>query len=210
MRNLTLTPVQIDQYHLSLNQVTKTLFDIHRSYISVNSPSQVNLPDDILVQINKNLKVLLSKTMPNMESVFVTAQHDIENLVASDIYPRFVRYQMTMSATRALATNVNKYAGLGDAFVLTNPNKADNPIVYASDGFVKVTGYKRTEIIPRNCRFLQNSQTDRESVNRIRTSLTNPAEHVELLLNERKNGEPFWNLLYTGKCLISFLSRPLC
>lgn len=137
--------------------------------------------------------------MPNMESIFVTAQSDIERLIATDIYPRFVRHQMTMSATRALGTNLNRYGGLGDAFVLTNPNKADNPIVYASDGFVKVTGYKRNEIIPRNCRFLQNRQTDRESVKRIKMSLDNPAECLELLLNERKNGEPFWNLLYTGK-----------
>lgn len=136
--------------------------------------------------------------MPSMESVFLAAQHDVQRLVASDIYPRFVRYQMTSSVTRALATNKNKYAGLGDCFVLTNPNKADNPIVYASDGFVKVTGYERNEIIPRNCRFLQTRQTDRESVARIKKSLENPVECVELLLNERKNGEPFWNLLYTA------------
>lgn len=136
--------------------------------------------------------------MPSMESVFLTAQHDVQRLVASDIYPRFVRHQMTNSVTKALATNNNKYAGLGDCFVLTNPNKADNPIVYASDGFVKVTGYDRNEIIPRNCRFLQTRQTDRESVTRIKKSLDDPAECVVLLLNERKNGEPFWNLLYTA------------
>lgn len=136
--------------------------------------------------------------MPNMESVFLTAQNDIEKLVASDIYPRFVRHQISLSATRALASNKNKYAGLGDCFVLTNPSKADNPIVYASDGFVKVTGYERNEIIPRNCRFLQTRQTDRESVGRLKKCLDNPAESVELLLNETKKGEPFWNLLYTG------------
>lgn len=72
--------------------------------------------------------------MPNMESLFLSAQSDIQKLVASDVYPRFVRHQMTMSATKALATNKNKYAGLGDCFVLTDPNKADNPILYASDG----------------------------------------------------------------------------
>lgn len=189
---------KVDQYQHLLDQVTKTIFEIHRGYISVNAPSQVNLPDDVLINVNKNLKNLLSKTIPNMESVFVAAQSDTERLVASDVYPRFVRHQMTSSAARALATNKNKYAGLGDCFVLTNPNKADNPIVYASDGFVKVTGYARNEIIPRNCRFLQTHQTDRESVARIKKSVTEPAEAVELLLNERKNGEPFWNLLYTA------------
>ena len=149
--------------------------------------------------MHKDLKNLLAKTMPQMESVFLTAQNEVQNMVAGDIYPRFVRHQMSLSASRALATNKNKYAGLGDCFVMTDPDKADHPIVYASDGFVKVTGYARNEIIPRNCRFLQTRKTDRTSVARIRKSLDDPSECVSLLLNERKNGEPFWNLLYTSE-----------
>lgn len=124
----------MNDYQQALNNVTKTVFDIHRNFVSVNSPAQINLPDDVLVQINKNMKQLLSKTMPDMESLFLSAQNDIQKLVASDVYPRFVRHQMSISATKALATNKNKYAGLGDCFVLTDPNKADNPILYASDG----------------------------------------------------------------------------
>lgn len=176
--------------------MTKAVFDIHKNFISSRSPTQVNLPGNVLDQVNKNLKFLLAKTIPSMESVFSSAQNDVEKLVASDVYPAFVRFQMTMSAMKALASNKNKYAGLGDCFVLTNPSMADNPIVYASDGFVKVTGYERNEIIPRNCRFLQNRYTDRNSVKRIKHSLLDAHESVELLLNERKTGEPFWNLLY--------------
>lgn len=73
---------------------------------------------------------------------------------------------------------------------------ADNPIQFASDGFVAVTGYPRTDIIPRNCRFLQGAYTDRSAVHRIRVATEEDKESVELLLNYRKNGEPFWNLLY--------------
>lgn len=177
--------------------MTKTVFEIHKTFISSQSATQINLPANILDQINKNLKLVLAKTIPSMESVFSSAQDDIEKLVASDIYPAFVRYQMTMSVMKALASNKNKYAGLGDCFVLTNPGLADNPIVYASDGFVKVTGYQRNEIIPRNCRFLQNKFTDRKSVKRLKHSILEAQESVELLLNQRKTGEPFWNLLYT-------------
>jgi PAS domain S-box-containing protein len=71
--------------------------------------------------------------------------------------------------------------------------------VHASDGFVKVTGYPRTEIIPRNCRFLQGKHTDRQSVKQIKTGIDGRRESVELLLNYKKNGEPFWNLLYISK-----------
>lgn len=76
---------------------------------------------------------------------------------------------------------------------------ADNPIVFASDGFVKVTGYTRPEIVPRNCRFLQGAHTDRQAVARLRNAIYEQKESVELLLNYKKNGDPFWNLLYTGK-----------
>ena len=78
-----------------------------------------------------------------------------------------------------------------------NAEQADNPIVFASDGFVKVTGYSRSEIIPRNCRFLQSRETDKQAVKRLKISLDKREESVELLLNRKKNGEPFWNLLYT-------------
>ena len=77
--------------------------------------------------------------------------------------------------------------------------KADNPIVYASDGFVKVTGYSRSDIIPRNCRFLQGKYTDQSSAKRIKEAVNANLESVELLLNYKKNGEPFWNLLYVGE-----------
>jgi PAS domain S-box-containing protein len=82
------------------------------------------------------------------------------------------------------------------ARILINFRIADNPILYASDGFVAVTGYTRHDIIPRNCRFLQGELTDPLSTKRLRSSIDNCEETVELLLNYRKNGDPFWNLLY--------------
>ena len=79
--------------------------------------------------------------------------------------------------------------------------RADNPILFASDGFVAVTGYSRRDIIPRNCRFLQGELTDSRSTKRLRASIDCCEETVELLLNYRKNGDPFWNLLYVSPLL---------
>ena len=59
-----------------------------------------------------------------------------------------------------------------------------------------MTGYSRIEIIPRNCRFLQGRNTHQTSVKRLRKKIEKQEETVELLLNYKKNGEPFWNLLY--------------
>lgn len=192
---------KVDKYNTLLNEVADSMFAIHRDYVSVNAVNQINIPDSVLIKVNKDMKTALISTLPKLESVFVDAQNDIERLVAMDIYPRFVRHQMTKSAAAALAGDRGKYAGLGDCFVLTDPTKADNPIVYASDGFVKVTGYARSEIIPRNCRFLQSRHTDKSAVGRLRAAIDSQQESIELLLNVKKSGEPFWNLLYTTPLL---------
>ncbi|KAL8784808.1 MAG: hypothetical protein Q9195_008888 [Heterodermia aff. obscurata] len=85
--------------------------------------------------------------------------------------------------------------------ILRTAVKADNPIVFASDGFVSVTGYSRSEVVPRNCRFLQGNYTDRNATRRLKASIDAREETVELLLNYKKNGEPFWNLLYVAPLL---------
>jgi phototropin len=71
--------------------------------------------------------------------------------------------------------------------------------VAASDGFVHVTGYTRSDIIPRNCRFLQGKDTNREIIQRLKISIDGEQESIELLLNYKKNGEPFWNLVLVGR-----------
>ena len=189
---------KVDKYNTLLNEIAKYMFDIHRDFISVNADNQINIAESMLIKVNKELKAALTSTLPRLETVFVDSQNEIERLVATDIYPRFVRHQMSLSASKALAGDRGRYAGLGDCFVLTDPAKADNPIVYASDGFVKVTGYSRNEIIPRNCRFLQTRHTDASAVKRLRQAIQDREESVELLLNNKKSGEPFWNLLYTA------------
>ena len=50
---------------------------------------------------------------------------------------------------------IQALGGSQQNFVLSDPSLPDNPIVYCSEGFCKITGYKRQEIIGRNCRFLQ-------------------------------------------------------
>lgn len=41
------------------------------------------------------------------------------------------------------------------SFVVSNARAADLPIVFASPGFFECTGYSPSEVLGRNCRFLQ-------------------------------------------------------
>ncbi|KAK8041689.1 hypothetical protein PG993_006212 [Apiospora rasikravindrae] len=187
---------KVNQYQESLGGLGTQLAHIHKTFISDSSPSQVGAPRELLLQAHRDIKTTVTGTFAGMESLFSDLQKRVEQTVFTDIYPRFVREKVALSAIHALANDRHKYQGLGDCFCLSDPNKADNPIVFASDGFVKVTGYSRREVVPRNCRFLQGPQTDRETVRSMKMSLDARKETVELILNYKKNGDPFWNLLY--------------
>ncbi|KAI9675734.1 MAG: hypothetical protein M1817_001101 [Caeruleum heppii] len=187
---------QLDRYNSLVDELTKLMADIHRTYTSQDAPRQLNISPNMIRKVGADVRTCISSTLPAVDGVFVGAQQQVEKLLATDIYPRFVKHQMTKSARQALSEDREKYQGLGDCFCLTDPAKGDNPIVFASDGFIAVTGYTRADIIPRNCRFLQGGYTDRVAIRRLKGSIDAQKEVVEFLLNYRKNGEPFWNLLY--------------
>ncbi|GAB2274287.1 Phototropin-1 [Dionaea muscipula] len=80
-------------------------------------------------------------------------------------------------------------------FVVSDATKPEYPIMYASQGFFKMTGYSSREVIGRNCRFLQGSGTDPEELRKLREALQKGTNYCGRLLNYKKDGTPFWNLL---------------
>jgi PAS domain S-box-containing protein len=81
-------------------------------------------------------------------------------------------------------------------FVVTDPSLPDNPIVYASQGFLNLTGYSLDQILGRNCRFLQGPETDPKSVERIRKAIEQGNDMSVCLLNYRVDGTTFWNQFF--------------
>lgn len=81
-------------------------------------------------------------------------------------------------------------------FVITDPALHDHPIVYASQGFMALTGYKLEQILGRNCRFLQGPDTDPEAVCSIREAIQNGTDCSVCLLNYRADGSTFWNQFF--------------
>ncbi len=76
---------------------------------------------------------------------------------------------------------------------ITDPDRPDNPIVYANDEFVELTGYDREETLGRNCRFLQGERTDAEAVATMRSAVDDAEPVTVELWNYRADGEPFRN-----------------
>jgi len=83
-------------------------------------------------------------------------------------------------------------------FVITDPALPDNPIVYASEGFLDLTGYTRDQVLGRNCRFLQGPETDPRAVDKIRKGIETGEDTTVVLLNYCMDGTKFWNQFFVA------------
>ncbi|KAK6926864.1 Protein kinase domain [Dillenia turbinata] len=76
-------------------------------------------------------------------------------------------------------------------FVVSDATKPDYPILYASAGFFKMTGYTSKEVIGRNSRFLQGADTNPEDVAKIREALqagTNYCGRMQVEVSKHTEG----------------------
>ena len=85
--------------------------------------------------------------------------------------------------------------GLAEVFCLADPSIQDCPIVYASEEFYRTSRYTRDDVIGRNCRFLQGPKTNKSTVARLGAMVRSGQECCETVLNYRRDGSPFMNLL---------------
>jgi PAS domain S-box-containing protein len=82
--------------------------------------------------------------------------------------------------------------------ILTDPNQPDNPIAFANNAFLDLTGYETEEVVGRNCRFLQGVGTDRDTVRQLRDAVAAQHAIAVEILNYRRDGSPFWNAVFIG------------
>nr|AML79538.1 putative LOV domain-containing protein [Hedwigia ciliata] len=96
---------------------------------------------------------------------------------------------------RVSAELLDALSSFQQTFVVSDATQPDCPIMYASAGFFTMTGYSAKEVIGHNCRFLQGPDTDPEDVAKIRQAVKSGKNFCGRLLNYRKDGSTFWNLL---------------
>lgn len=80
------------------------------------------------------------------------------------------------------------------SFLLANARIVDYPIVYSNDGFSKMSGFSRAEVMQKSskCVFMYGEETDQEDIVKIRESMDNYEQRQVEILLYKKNSE------YTG------------
>lgn len=113
---------KVNGYQESLGGLAGQLAHIHQAFISDSATTQLQgVPRELLLSAHRDVKAAAATTFPGLEALFGDLQRRVEQSVFTDIYPRFVREKVSMSAIQALAHDRHKYQGLGDCFCLSDP-----------------------------------------------------------------------------------------
>jgi PAS domain S-box-containing protein len=152
----------------------KEILDLQRDNLNLKAIVKENLDEGVARQILDGCNAL--ERMP--PSVLEACSEGFEDMDSQD-------FNLVQSIQKSQ-----------HAFIITDPSLEDNPIVFASDDFLKLTGYDRSEVLGRNCRFLQGEQTSKAKLAMIRDGLSKGEDVSVTFINYMKDGTPFWNKLF--------------
>ncbi|EDX74796.1 PAS fold family [Coleofasciculus chthonoplastes PCC 7420] len=83
-----------------------------------------------------------------------------------------------------------------NGILISDPHQPDNPIIFVNSGFERLTGYSASELLGRNCRFLQGDDSNQAQLEEVRQAIATKKDCQITLRNYRKDGSVFWNDLY--------------
>ncbi|MGB5499556.1 MAG: PAS domain S-box protein [Maribacter sp.] len=83
----------------------------------------------------------------------------------------------------------------GNGIIIADAQQPNRPIIYTNDAFSHITGYGKSEVLGKNCRFLQNGDRDQKEIGIIRKAIKDGQPCHEVLRNYKKDGTLFWNEL---------------
>ncbi|WP_372912355.1 bacterio-opsin activator domain-containing protein [Salinigranum sp.] len=147
--------------------------------------------------------VLATETTDTVAPVLDTGAADVVPVDESNRFGRLgervaavvawgeLRAEATARITEELKERAMDEAPVG--ITIADFSLPDRPLVYVNRAFCRTTGYSPAEALGRNCRYLQGSDTDPESVAKLRRAIDAGESTSVELLNYRRDGSEFWN-----------------
>jgi len=122
--------------------------------------------------------------------------------VATDISERKQSEQELQNILKELASleetlrlQKRAIASSHNGIVITDWRIPNNPIVYVNQAFEKISGYTASEVIGKNCRFLQGNDLLQPEKQALRLAIAKGESCTVIIRNYRKDGTLFWNEL---------------
>ena len=163
-----------------------------------------------LQQVNKNLRTLIQDAIPEHAHKIIS-----ECCTTSPLFSDLTAgTEGDHKETQLVQSDFSLMESLTSGqqnFVLSDPRLPDNPIVFATPGFYKMTGYSQEQVLGRNCRFLQGPGTDPKHVDIIRKAVATGSDCTVCILNYKADGTPFWNQLFVAalrdsdNCIVNYV-----
>ena len=125
-----------------------------------------------------------------------TAPRTFRPCEAADLQDLAAMVIETLEARRAVAPLAAAVESTASGVVICDPGRPDLPIIFANPTFCRMTGYRRDEVLDRNCRFLQGPDTDPATVEQMRVAIATRQPFSGTVRNYRQDGTPFWNALH--------------
>ena len=80
----------------------------------------------------------------------------------------------------------------------TDAGKADNPIIFANDSFIELTGYPRAEVMAQSFNFILARGAGEEELRKVQLAFTDPDYEDADVHYRRKDGSQFWANLHVA------------
>ena len=107
----------------------------------------------------------------------------------SDITEQKEIEKKLMIKSRALESATN-------GIIITDALKRGNPVIYCNAAYLDLTGYSAPEILNHSCRFLEGTEDDKETIEKLKKAIENSESYRTVLRNYKKDGSLFWNELF--------------
>ena len=82
------------------------------------------------------------------------------------------------------------------AMVFMDAKEPDNPIIFANDSFLSLTGYDREEVLGHSFNFLMAHGADPKALAQVEAAFEGNSDHGSEIRYRRKDGSKFWAALF--------------